>query len=351
MVTVVESEERRHCRFEPATLEGKIGGVMKVMLTGGTGFIGGHLLKAVLTAGHDVRLLVRNQAKLEEMKIIQNIGVDLDYVVGDMTNLSSVSEALAGCDACIHAAAFTSLDPAVMDQALAVNGPGAELILDTAVDMGCDPVIHVSTMSVIFPPTGDTLSGSDPVQGGGNPYNASKAIAEEHARTMQAAGAPVKIVYPAGVTGPIDLGLNVLAANLAPTLQSEIMMSLASGGWCLVDVRDLATAITGLLSPGSGPQRYVAGGTFMDWGEFHAIITEVTGRDRALLPTPREALEQMVDPEAVEIMLGIVPGDDAGLLKDSGLGTWRPVEETLHDTVAWLIKHGHLEEEWAPNCC
>ena len=59
----------------------------------------------------------------------------------------------------------------------------------------------------------------------------------------------------------------------------------------------------------------------------------------------------MVDPEAVEIMLGIVPGDDTGLLKDSGLGTWRPVEETLHDTVAWLIKHGHLEEEWAPNCC
>jgi nucleoside-diphosphate-sugar epimerase len=167
---------------------------------------------------------------------------------------------------------------------------------------------------------------------------------------MQDAGAPVNIIYPAGVTGPTDLGLNVLAANLIPTLQSEIMMSLASGGWLLVDVRDLAKALVGLLQPGRGPQRYVAGGTYMDWDEFHAVVSEVTGCDRALFPTPREALEQMVDAEAVEIMLGIVPGDDAGLLADSGLGSWRPVEETLHDTVAWLIAGGLLEADRAPNC-
>jgi len=324
--------------------------VMKVMLTGSTGFIGGHFLKAIVEAGHEVNLLVRDAEKLDRIKSLHGIEAELGYVVGDMTDESAVAEALEGCDACVHAAAFTSLDPALMDQALSVNGPGAQLILDAAVAAGCDPVIHVSTMSVIFPPTGDKLSGDDPVQGGGNPYNASKAIAEEYARSMQAKGDPVKIIYPAGVTGPTDLGLNVLAANLAPALQSEIMMSLASGGWCLVDVRDLATAVTGLLSSGSGPKRYVAAGTFMDWEEFHAVITEVTGRDRALIPTPREALEQMVDAEAVEIMLGIVPGEDEGILIESGLGSWRPVEETLKDTISWLIEEGHLAQEWAPDC-
>ncbi|MEG3587242.1 MAG: NAD-dependent epimerase/dehydratase family protein [Actinomycetota bacterium] len=323
---------------------------MKVMLTGSTGFIGGHLMKAIVDAGHELRLLVRNGEKLEQMKSLHGITKNLDYVVGDMTDEEAVLAALEGCDACVHAAAFTSLDPALMDQALSVNGPGAKLILDAAVAQGCDPVIHLSTMSVIFPPTGDKLSGNDPIQGGGNPYNASKAIAEEHARSLQENGKPVKIIYPAGVTGPTDLGLNVLAANLAPTLQSEIMMSLASGGWCLVDVRDLAIAVSGILSPGSGPNRYVAAGTFMDWEEFHAVITEVTGRDRALIPTPREALEQMVDAEAVEIMLGIVPGDDEGLLMDSGLNSWRPVEETLQETISWLVQEGHLEGEWAPNC-
>ena len=323
---------------------------MRVMLTGGTGFIGGHVLRALVDAGHEPRALVRSSDKLDQMRAAQGIDDAIDHVVGDMTDPDSVAEALRGCDACIHTAAFTSLDPEQMHLALEVNAPGAINVLDTAAAVGCDPIVHLSTMSVIFPPTGDVLSGHDPVQGGGNPYNASKSIAEEHARGMQDAGAPVNIIYPAGVTGPTDLGLNVLAANLIPTLQSEIMMSLASGGWLLVDVRDLAKAMVGLLQPGRGPQRYVAGGTYMDWDEFHAVVSEVTGCDRALFPTPREALEQMVDAEAVEIMLGIVPGDDAGLLADSGLGSWRPVEETLHDTVAWLIVGGLLEADRAPNC-
>ena len=94
----------------------------------------------------------------------------------------------------------------------------------------------------------------------------------------------------------------------------------------------------------------VAGGTYMTWDEFHARVTEATGRDRALFPTPASALKGMVDDEAVKIMLGIVPGDDAALLADSGLGEWRPVTETLADTVRWLIAGGLLDPEWAPAC-
>ena len=323
---------------------------MKVMLTGATGFIGGHIMKALVEAGHEVHALVRSEEKLAEMKSLQAIESKVECFVGDMTDRLIVNEALVGCDACVHAAAFTSLDPSLMDQALAVNGPGAEAVLGAAVNNGCQSVIHVSTMSVIFPPSGSKLSGEDPVQGGGNPYNASKAIAEEYARSLQEKGYPISIIYPTGVTGPTDLGLNVLAANLVPTLQSEIMMSLSSGGWCLVDVRDLASGIAGLLHSETGPKRYVAGGTFMDWQEFHAVVTEVTGRDRALIPTPKEALEQMVDAEAVEIMFGIVPGDDEPFLTASGLSAWRPIEDTLRDTVTWLCDKQYLEAEWAPHC-
>ena len=323
---------------------------MKVMLTGATGFIGGHIMKALVEAGHEVHALVRSEEKLAEMKSLQAIESEVECFVGDMTDQLIVNEALVGCDACVHAAAFTSLDPSLMDQALAVNGPGAEAVLGAAVNNGCQSVIHVSTMSVIFPPSGSKLSGEDPVQGGGNPYNASKAIAEEYARSLQEKGYPISIIYPTGVTGPTDLGLNVLAANLVPTLQSEIMMSLSSGGWCLVDVRDLASGIAGLLHSETGPKRYVAGGTFMDWQEFHAVVTEVTGRDRALIPTPKEALEQMVDAEAVEIMFAIVPGDDEPFLTASGLSAWRPIEDTLKDTITWLCDKQFLEAEWAPHC-
>ena len=330
---------------------------MRVMLTGATGFIGGHTLAALVAGGHEVRALVRDADKLDRMLVMHGIdgssGVgegSIEVVVGDMIDADAVTNALKGCDACVHTAAFTSLDPEQMYHALEVNAPGAINVLDAAAAAGCDPIIHVSTMSVIFPPTGDVLSGNDPVQGGGNPYNASKAVAEEHARAMQEGGAPVSIVYPAGVTGPDDLGLNVLAATFIPTLSTEMMMSLASGGWLLVDVRDLGAAIAGLMRPGRGPKRYVAGGTYMTWDEFHARVTEATGRDRALFPTPASALKGMVDDEAVKIMLGIVPGDDAALLADSGLGSWRPVTETLADTIRWLIAGGLLDPEWAPAC-
>ena len=323
---------------------------MKVMLTGATGFIGGHTLKALLDAGHEVRALVRSTEKLDRMRALQGIEAEVDHVVGDMTDPAAVASALEGCDACVHTAAFTSLDPEQMHHALEVNAPGAINVLDGAAAAGCDPIVHLSTMSVIFPPTGDVLSGNDPVQGGGNPYNESKAVAEEHARMMQSAGEPISIIYPAGVTGPDDLGLNVVAANIIPTLQTEMMMSLASGGWLLVDVRDLGAAIAGLMYPGRGANRYVAGGTYLPWGDFHAGVSEVTGRDRALYPTPASALKGIVDDEIVEIMLGIVPGDDAALLADSGLGAWRPVTETLADTVRWLVAGGLLDAEWAPNC-
>ena len=130
---------------------------MKVMLTGATGFIGGHIMKALVEAGHEVHALVRSEEKLAEMKSLQAIESEVECFVGDMTDQLIVNEALVGCDACVHAAAFTSLDPSLMDQALAVNGPGAEAVLGAAVSNGCQSVIHVSTMSVIFPPSGSKL--------------------------------------------------------------------------------------------------------------------------------------------------------------------------------------------------
>ena len=127
---------------------------MKVMLTGATGFIGGHTLKALLDAGHEVRALVRSTEKLDRMRALQGIEAEVDHVVGDMTDPAAVASALEGCDACVHTAAFTSLDPEQMHHALEVNAPGAINVLDGAAAAGCDPIVHLSTMSVIFPPTG-----------------------------------------------------------------------------------------------------------------------------------------------------------------------------------------------------
>ena len=220
-------------------------------------------------------------------------------------------------------------------------------MLDAALDHGCDPVVSVSSMSVIFPPTGDRLSANDPVHTGGAPYLASKADAELHARARQDAGAPVVTLYPAGVTGPLDLGVNVSEGIFAQTLATEYLLVADTGGCLYVDVRDLATAIVAMLVPGLGPRRYMAGGVFLTWSQYADTVDAVTGLVHTRVPSTRAELEQQIEPEAVEIMLGIVAPDDDDLHRDLGI-EWRPISETLRDTLAWMLQNGRLDPRWAP---
>ena len=77
---------------------------MRVLVTGGTGFVGGWTAKAIADAGHAVRFLVRNPARLETS--VAKLGVDVsDFAVGDIRDRESVRDALTGCDAVVHSAA------------------------------------------------------------------------------------------------------------------------------------------------------------------------------------------------------------------------------------------------------
>jgi nucleoside-diphosphate-sugar epimerase len=321
---------------------------MRVMLTGGTGFIGGHVTRALLDAGHEPILLVRDPAKLErQCALLELDPARLECAKGDILDRASVVAALDGVDACIHAAAFTTLTPEEMPKALDVNAPGSRIVLDAALDVGCDPVISVSSMSVVFPPSGERLRADDPVHTGGAPYPASKADAELDARALQDSGAPVVIVYPGGVMGPRDLGVNVLEAMWTGILSSEYIMLAESGGYLSADVRDTSDAIAALLQPGRGPRRYMMGGRFLDWNECADVVDEVTGVARTRVLQTRAELEQQIEPEAVDIMLGLVPSDDEAFQAETGV-RWRPFPETLSDLTAWLLESGRLEPKWAP---
>jgi nucleoside-diphosphate-sugar epimerase len=309
---------------------------VRVMVTGGTGFIGGHVVRALLDAGHEPRLLVRDAEKVERLCALHGLDpAAISFVLGDILNPTSVREALSGCSACIHAAAFTSLSPEEMPKALEINGPGARIVLDEAVRAGCDPIVHISSSSVVFPPTGDRQSAYDPVGDSEAPYTASKEEADRYARELQAAGRPVVIIYPAAVVGPLDLGVNVLEGIMAGAMAADFVMTADRGGWLLVDVRDLATAITRLIESGRGPRRYMAGGNFLSFDEFADALQTVTGVERNRVHMSEADLLQVLDEEAVRLMLGAVPADNDALLVDTGT-VWRPFDETLADLQKWL---------------
>jgi dihydroflavonol-4-reductase len=104
---------------------------MKVLVTGGTGFVSAWTAKAAQDDGHQVKFLVRNPDRLHTSA--EQIGIDVrDHVVGDIADPGSTAAALRGCDAVIHCAAMVSTDPARCDEMLRTNLEGARNVLGGA---------------------------------------------------------------------------------------------------------------------------------------------------------------------------------------------------------------------------
>ena len=329
---------------------------MRVLVTGGTGYLGAHGVRALVDHGHDVRLLVRDPRRIDE--VLGPLGVaPPEHAVGDLTDRSAVAAALDGCDAVLNCGGLVSLarrDAAVV---LATNPVVARNVIDAGIEQGVDPIVHVSSVTALFTPGVGPLHPDLPVARCSSAYGRSKAMAEEHARRRQAEGVPVVITYPSGVTGPLAGPITgALADSLASILRAG-MMPLADAKVSYVDVRDVAEMHHRLLVPGLGPRRYVCGGHLLDGPGIADILREVTGRRIPVLPVPGavwrglgRALDAAarilpVDPvftrEAMELSTRWEGTDDRPVLADLGL-TFREVSETFRAAIAGLVQTGRL---------
>ena len=262
---------------------------MHVLITGGTGFVGGWTAKVIADAGHSIRFLVRNPDRLQTS--VAKLGVDVsDFAVGDITDRVSVREALRGCDAVVHSAALVATDPRQTAEMLTTNMQGAQNVLGQSVEIGLDPIIHVSSFTALFRPNLEMLTADLPVVGGADGYGTSKAQVEIYARGLQDAGAPVNITYPGMVLGPPagdqfgEAGEGVKAALQMHAIPGR------SAAWLVVDVRDLAALHAALLEPGRGPRRYTAGGHRVPASELASMLGQIAGTPMVAVPIPDTAL-------------------------------------------------------------
>lgn len=333
---------------------------MKVLITGGTGFVGSHTVSEVLKNGHEVRLLVRSMEKIGPA--LKPFGVeDIDAVQGDVLDRESVEKAAEDCDATIHCGSVYSLDPRAAEVINNTNVTGTDNVLDIANQFGHDPIIHVSSFVALIGEKRTTITpDSSPTKPPGA-YFRSKADSDQVARTYQEKGAPVVITYPGSIWGPHDPHLGESCQMARNILKGSWKMSV-KGNIPISDVRDVAKLHAALLAKGKGPRRYFAPMQDVTIGEVMGVVSEVTGRKLdsvmlpgwcLLLPTKcMDSLQKILTPrlpfnyQAVYCTTRNHLSDDSRTRKDFGIEP-RPLAETMRDQILWMLQEGYIEPSLA----
>lgn len=258
---------------------------MRVFLTGGTGFIGGHLARQLRARGDDVVALVRSPDKAGALR---EIGCEL--VEGDLSSDAAIRSGIAGCDAAIHAGAVYKVGIPKSEHAAMYesNVRGTERVLDAAIDGGIPRIVYVSTCGVFGDTHGRLVEeGYKRDTDFPSEYERTKTLAHELAEDRIGKGAPIMIVQPGGVYGPND---HSEIGNMIEQVSNGKLpaKALADAGFMFCHVEDIAAGIVLALDKGKPGGSYILAGDQGRIGELIDKVAELAGRKppRFTVPTP-----------------------------------------------------------------
>jgi dihydroflavonol-4-reductase len=328
---------------------------MRILVTGGTGFVGSHVCRQLMATGHAVRLLVRDPQKAHTY--YERLGEgEPELAVGDVTDSRSVRAALAECDGVVHAAAGTPMQMGSVEQLFAVNVGGVRNVVDSALALGIDRIVCVSSITAIFNTDAAKVTADAAPVKSRMPYGQSKVEAELYLRALQSRGAPIAIVYPGGIIGPDDPGFSDSFKALKHRMENGFRI-FGDGGMQFIDVRDLAAFICSLIADG-GSGRFLLPGVYSTWTEQADIIEAVSGRRLQRIPAQGWKLRlvgRITDivrlfrtvntPISAETMRYATLWPNIGNTEElarRGLSLRSP-RATFSDAIAWMVQAGHLK--------
>lgn len=337
--------------------------VSRHLVTGATGFLGRHLVRTLVSAGHDVTALVRRKTS-----DFAEHGERVTQVTGDVLDRASVEAALAGCDGLFHCAGRVSRKPEDAEALYKLHVEGTKNAVAACIAAGVRRVVVASTSGTIAvsdDPDRVSTEDDEPPIGLLNrwPYYRSKLFAEKAA--LEAHGTPlaggagtleVICVNPTLLLGPGDV--NGSSTEDVRLFLERKIPAIPPGGLSYVDARDAANAMLLAMERGVSGRRYLVGACNLTIKEFFGRLERVSGVRGPVLPMPRqgrelaktgaELLERLSARVGIPVAVDPLSLDMAHFywyldasLAERELG-WEPRDpvETLVDTVRDLEERG-----------
>ncbi len=243
------------------------------LVTGGNGFVGSHVVRALLTRGDRVRVLVREHADLSGLA-----GLEVEIVRGDLRYFDSVERAVRDCNEVYHVAADYRLWLRDSTPMYATNVEGTRHVLRASAAAGASRIVYTSTVGALGIPRGgvgreDTPSALVDMTGH---YKRSKYLAEQAALEAARSGAPVVIVNPSTPIGALDFKPTPTGRIIVDFLNRR-MPAYVETGLNIVDVKDVARGHLLAAERGRIGEKYILGAENLTLREFLGRLAKISG--------------------------------------------------------------------------
>jgi dihydroflavonol-4-reductase len=323
---------------------------MKTLVTGGTGFVGSAVVRELLEAGHDVRVLVRKNSNCGNLQ-----GLSVRRIEGDLTDPDSLNHALSGCKALFHVAADYRLWAPDPRHIYEVNVNGTRNVMRAAEQAAVERIVYTSSVATLghnadqSPADEQSSSTLDEMIGH---YKRSKFLAEALVREFSEQNGPsIVTVNPSTPVGPRDI---------KPTPTGRMVQDAANGripafvdtGLNIVHVDDVAIGHRLAYERGIEGKRYILGGTDMSLKEILTMIAEIVGRrpprlrlsSRLMLPVAHMAElwtrlrgcgEPLLTVDGLRMSQHHMYFSSERAVQELGYKP-RPVQEALEEAVRWF---------------
>jgi len=326
-------------------------GSRPVFVTGGSGFVGGALVEALVADGRPVRALARSAAAADALR-----AKGADPVIGDVLDPGSLTAAVEGCGVVYHAAGvntFCLADPTPMERA---NVDGSANVIAAAAAAGVGRVIYTASAAAIGEVHGTVGREDSPHRGWFlSEYERTKYLAELRVLAEAAAqGVEVVCVSPSSVQGP---GRLHGTARLLLQYLNGSMKFLVDTRMSFLDIADCTAGHLLAEKHGKAGERYILNGATFTTRELIALVGRTTGIERHVRWLPGGAAmgaavvieagakaAKRKPPICREMMRTLLNGHTYdGSRAERELGVrYTPVEQTISRTLRWYSENGYL---------